>query len=236
MHADLVVKQVHELTQPQAHALRDAIKLRRRLLTDATNALYAALVTVGAQVTTRDIINPARYRGLSGTVQAKNGKYATVLLDEASTDTLASQTGRNRVWMPEGTTRHSLDGIPVEALEVRDAPDGFGELAKFLINEAAPDELTSVDAARKQRLHDLAAEIDEGDPIMVTDVTPRFLAGLTGAVKSVDTAGGTCVVLLDENSTKQLRLEESPRYPVEDSATTFPLRLKFNQILLTAGL
>ncbi|WP_410646268.1 hypothetical protein [Amycolatopsis sp. cmx-4-54] len=236
MHADLVVNQVHELTQPQAHALRDAIKLRRRLLNDATNALYAALVTVGAQVTTRDIINPARYRGLSGTVQAKNGKYATVLLDEASTAKLASQTGRNRVWMPEGTTRHSLDGIPVETLEVRDAPDGFGELAKFLINEAAPELLTSVDAARKQRLRALAADIGEGDPVMVTDVTPKFLAGLTGAVKSVDYAGGTCVVYLDENSTKQLRLEDSPRYPVEASATTFPLRLGFEQILLTGGL
>ncbi|SEP54445.1 MULTISPECIES: hypothetical protein [Amycolatopsis] len=223
-----------ELTQSQAHALSDVLHLRRQLLADQQNALVSARVTVGATVKVRQNIKQAYLRGLTGTVQAKNGKVATVLLDEESTARLSSGKASRSIWIPEGTTRHPLDGMPVAALDVLDAPDGFDDLVTFLVSHATAQQITEVETGRKKRIQTLAESLAAGDVVMITNVSPKFLVGLTGTVQSVDKAAGGCRVLLDENSTKQLRLEDSSRFHVENGVTHYPIRLKFEQALITS--
>lgn len=233
MQFDTALAQIRdELTQPQAHALLDVIRLRKQLLADQRAALVAAMVTVGAHVRVRDNLNPAHLRGLHGTVQTTADKLATVLFDERSTAELAKLTGRHAIRLEAGQTRYPMDGIPVSTLDVLDVPAEYARLVTFVVSDAWQDHLEPLDLARKQRIDTLAADMAEGDEVMLTDVSPKFLLGLTGTVDTIDRAAGTCRVLLDEESTTRLRWQCSPRYVVPEAVIRHPIRVKFSQALI----
>jgi hypothetical protein len=219
------------LTPPQAHALRYIAASRRQLLISQHNAQLAALVTVGASVKIRDNLNPKYLRGLTGTVASSDGKVTTVLLDEASTSAMVNQ---GHGVLADGTTRLSVDGIPGAVLEVLDAPADFVDLVTFMISSASPDDLEQLVDAGDRSIRDLADNVTPGATVMVTNTRPKFLAGLTGTVDSVDAQAGTCLVFLDEESTNRLRYQRSPSYVVPDETTRFPLRLKFEQALVVS--
>lgn len=191
------------LTHPQVHRLLNAISARHSILRD----LRSALVTVGSDIVIEGTISNARYAtGLSGTVQAiYDDKYADLLLDEKSTKALASGKGSTAHPGAATTDRYTFTGLPLSACAVTDPDESFAELVGFLLGQATPQELESLDKARKQRIDALADGLEVGDSVMLANIQRKYLAGLTGTVKTVDRAKKRFSLLLDESSTDRLR-------------------------------
>ncbi|MGW0868261.1 hypothetical protein [Streptomyces sp. NPDC002611] len=95
-------------SQDDLDRIYDAAKKRSKTLRETR----AAAVTTGTDIRI-DNIRPAYLVGLTGTVTAtrtaRTKTYATIELDEASTDALRA-TGKQ--WIPQDVKRYSYDGIP----------------------------------------------------------------------------------------------------------------------------
>lgn len=219
MNIDGALTNVDALTQPQAAALSTAIAARLKLLKVLHAARVSALVTVGCTIRIRDNMRPKEWCGLTGVVRSMDEKAATLVLDTSS----ATRLGRQQ-----------LDGIPLSALEAVDPAQAHVDVVDFLLNQATLPDLRTLDRARAQRIAALAADVTAGDQVMVIGASPKFLVGLTGRVESVDKGRSMCGIQLDEESTANLRYEHSPKYPVPDGATRYPLLLKFTQVLITS--
>ncbi|CRK56974.1 hypothetical protein [Alloactinosynnema sp. L-07] len=218
MNIDTALANVDALSQPQAAALTTALIARHKLLKDQHAARITALVTVGSTVKIRDNMRPRTLCGLVGVVRSMNGKAAEITLDERSAAEHRQQ---------------QLDGIPLAALEALDSAQSFAQVVDFFLNHATIEDLTTLNGARKRRIEALASGLTTGDQVVVIDVRPKFLAGLIGAVASVNKTDRTCEVLLDEASTDRVRWLRSPKYTVADTTKRYPLRLRFTQVLIT---
>lgn len=225
-----------ELSHPQAHALATAIRARREQLRDQDGARSAAQVVIGADVRLRDNLKEAYLRGLTGTVAALQDGAATVLFDEESTSKLARLSGKRRgLHVPEGVSRYAMAGILTTAVEAVEPDQDFAELVTFVIAAATRGDLDALDEIRRQRITDLVStSVKVGAEVTVTDVSPKYLAGLTGTVESVDTSEAKCVVLLDEQSTDRLRWDGGANYTPRPGQVRYPVRLKFTQMLITS--
>lgn len=218
VNIDLALTHVNALTQPQAAALSTALAARHKILSDQHAARIGALVTVGCTVTIRDNMKPTTLRGLVGIVTSMDDKAAELTLDEPST----AKHGRQQ-----------LDRIPFAALEVLDPAQALIDIVNFLVEQASPEDLATLDRARRQRIEKLSADVAVGNRVMVINANPKFLKGLSGEVQLVNRDNGTCSVLLDEASTNNLRRQHSPKYTVSHSTTRYPLTLRFTQVLIT---
>lgn len=217
-----------EATPHQAQALLRGIHDRQRLLAQQDDALISSLVTVGAPVKVRDNFVEKHLRGLTGVVRSENGTTTTVLLDEQSTVKYAAAA-----WVPNGHVRYLLHRVPLRALRALDVPEGFAELAAFVFSQTTLEDLAKLHDVGKRRFLTLAADLVKGDTVMVTNVSPRFLVGLTGTVEQVDKETNSCEVQLDEASTDRLRLQGSPEFFIPAATPRHRLRLRFGQALVT---
>jgi hypothetical protein len=192
-----------DLTHAQVARLFSAISARMSILRD----LQTAQVTVGADIVIELKISGAAYlQGLSGTVQAiYDDKYSDVLLDERSTKALTTGRGKTAYPMEEGTTRYLLTGMPIRAFAVTTPDAKFTEVLQFILGNATKTELDELNAARTQRRTQFAADLANGDTVMLTDTKRQYLQGLSGVVQSVDHPKKQFSLLLDERSTERLR-------------------------------
>lgn len=91
------------------------------------------------------------------------------------------------------------------------------DLITFVLNQAGEDDLDALaDAARRRRdaLRAIAAAaVSEGNRVTIRDISPKYLNGLTGTVKTIETIRKKrcAVVTLDKDSTQKLALS-SARY------------------------
>jgi hypothetical protein len=191
------------LTQSQVHRLQHAMSLRHGILRD----LRAALVTVGADIEITGQIDGMKYAtGLTGTVQAiYDDKYADLLLDKRSTEVLATGKGKSAHPGAADVERYQLTGMPLGAFTATGLDESFADLIGYLLTLATEQELAQLDTARKQRIDQLAAELEVGDTVMLANIQRKYLAGLTGTVQTVDTRAKQFSLLLDEPSTDRLR-------------------------------
>ncbi|RLK58448.1 hypothetical protein [Actinokineospora cianjurensis] len=95
--------------------------------------------------------------------------------------------------------------MPLSAFAVTDPDESFVDLVGFVHGQATPADLESLDKARKQRIDVLADGLEVGDSVMLANIQRKYLAGLTGTVKTVDHAKRRFSLLLDEASTDRLR-------------------------------
>jgi hypothetical protein len=88
-------------------------------------------------------------------------------------------------------------------------------LITFVLNQASEDDLdTLADAARRRRdaLRTIAASaVSESDTLTIRDISPKYLNGLTGTVKTIETIRKKrcAVVTLDQDSTQKLALSST---------------------------
>lgn len=86
------------------------------------------------------------------------------------------------------------------------------DLITFILNqadEAALDALFEAARRRRDALRAIAAAaISEGDTVTIRDISPKYLNGLTGTVKAIETIRNKrcAVVTLDKDSTQKLAL------------------------------
>lgn len=94
----------------------DRILVGVQARTKVLGSIDAAAVTVGADITTARL-QPKYLTGLTGTVKSIDGKYASILLTEDSTDRLR-YTRQQRFDVPSDEKQHLVRGIPLECCEV----------------------------------------------------------------------------------------------------------------------
>lgn len=89
------------------------------------------------------------------------------------------------------------------------------DLITFVLNQASEGDLDALfDAARRRRdaLRAIAAAaVSEGDTVTIRDISPKYLNGLTGTVKTIETIRNKrcAVVTLDKDSTQKLALSST---------------------------
>jgi hypothetical protein len=86
------------------------------------------------------------------------------------------------------------------------------DLIRFVLDQADEADLDALGEAARQRRTSLraitAAAVKEGAPVKIRDIKPKYLNGLTGTVKAIETirAKRCAVVTLDRDSTQQLAI------------------------------
>lgn len=95
--------------------------------------------------------------------------------------------------------------MPLSECAVTDPDESFAELVGFLLGQATPEDLESLDKAREQRIDALADGLEVGDSVMLANIQRKYLAGLTGTVQTVDHIKKRFSLLLDESSAGRLR-------------------------------
>lgn len=92
---------------------------------------------------------------------------------------------------------------------------------------ASDDELDAFFAAIKNRRTALLAQraltVQIGTKVRLTDLSPRYLNGLTGTVSEFRSGRKYVTVMLDEDSTQRLRIEGRRKYHVTPEQTEWPL-------------
>ena len=81
--------------------------------------------------------------------------------------------------------------------------------------------VTAVNTRRKVLAARRAALIDEGDSVRIDGISPKYLAGMTGTVKSIK--GKHATVTLDEASTDVLARKGNRRFYVPAGVDTYDL-------------
>ena len=90
----------------------------------------------------------------------------------------------------------------------------------FIATEASESDIERIFDAARQRSRALrqiaAAAVSVGSTVKVTDISPKYLGGLTGTVTSI--RGAHCDVTLDDASTQALRFNRrNTRFEVGDT-------------------
>ena len=105
-------------------------------------------------------------------------------------------------------------------------PPTLAEATAFILTDATEDDLRRLfDAIKKRRsiLRQItAAAVQAGTDVELTGLSPQYLNGLRGTVESIQGAHAT--ILLDRESTTQLRYSGSRRFHVPDDEERHPLR------------
>ena len=96
------------------------------------------------------------------------------------------------------------------------------DVIAFIVARADETDLANILNAVKARRKALgqinASAVKVGATVTLEGMSPKYLNGLTGVVKSV--SGGRCSVLLDEGSTTQLRWSGT-RFHVREGVTEY---------------
>jgi len=101
-------------------------------------------------------------------------------------------------------------------------PEGvFDELLAFVMDEASLEELGRLGLAVQQRrrllLRGSPTGVAVGETVVLEGATPRYVNGLTGSVEAI--AREHCSVLLDEQSTVELRIVGARRFEMAPGST-----------------
>lgn len=101
----------------------------------------------------------------------------------------------------------------------------ISDVRTWIITSATADDMDAIREAMKTRKELLVDEIKKGDFILIKDIRPKYLNGLTGKFHGREEGRGKSrgSVMLDEASTKILRVKGRQRFFIMPSAKEFKL-------------
>lgn len=101
-----------------------------------------------------------------------------------------------------------------------DSNSRFSDVVEYVLNAATADELDRLTEAAKQRRENLrmmvAASLNVGDKVMIVDIRPAYLKGLTGTIARFETIrrSNTAVLKLDTASAERLKFSNGTYYDI----------------------
>lgn len=105
-------------------------------------------------------------------------------------------------------------------------PTNLTTATEFVLSHASREDLSRIGEAIKQRRVILgtiaAASVATGSSVRLDGLSPKYLNGLTGTVKTLDAK--SAAVELDETSTEKLRWDGFRKYTVPDDTKRYLLR------------
>lgn len=100
------------------------------------------------------------------------------------------------------------------------------ELVDKIMGTATEDDLTQIEQAvglRRRALRQVrAAAVTVGATVTITEISPKYLTGLSGTITTID-KGRHASVRLDEESTTTLRFTRQRRFFVRPDVTEYTI-------------